>query len=191
MEEYIGTVQAFAFGFTPRDWLPCNGQLLAISQYQTLFSLLGTTYGGDGRTTFGLPDLRGRTPVNQGTGTGLSNHKLGTKGGSETNTLNITQMPTHSHNIDFSGQSINAGVSIPAVNDDGTTDESEGNILANNAGAYAASSSADTALSAFNAPLSGSMQTGNTGVGAPINNMQPFLALNYCICINGIYPPRT
>ena len=97
--------------------------------------------------------------MNQGTGTGLSNHKLGTKGGSETNALNITQMPTHSHNIDFSGQIIYAGVRIPAVYDDGTTDVSEGNFLANNAGAYAASSSADTALSAFNAPLSGSMPT--------------------------------
>lgn len=190
MDEYMGTVKSFAFGFTPRGWLACNGQLLAIADYQALFSLLGTTYGGDGRTTFGLPDLRGRVSLNQGTGPGLSNHRLGDRGGSETNVLNITQMPAHSHSVDFNGQNINANVGIPAVNDDGTTDETEGNILANHTGAFAASSSADTTLSAFNAPVSGSMQTSNTGNGSPINNMQPFLTLNYCICIDGVYPPR-
>ncbi len=190
MEDYIGTVQAFAFGFAPRNWLPCDGQLLAIAQYQALFSLLGTTYGGDGRTTFGLPDLRGRSPMSEGNGPGLSDRKLGVKVGTETNTLNVNQLPPHNHITDFNGQNVVAGVGIPAVNDDGTLEESEGNILANSAGTYAAASAADTTLSAFNAAVSGSAQSSQTGSGAAINNMQPSLVLNYCICIEGLYPPR-
>ena len=190
MEDYMGTVQAFAFGFAPRGWLPCDGQLLAISQYTALFSLLGTTYGGDGRTTFGLPDLRGHCAISQGTSPGFTNRRLGEKGGSETNTLTVNQLAPHHHTVDFTGQNINSSVGVPAVNDDGTTDETEGNILANSTGSYAASSAADTTLATFNAPVGGSMQSANTGSGTPINNMQPYLTLNYCICVEGLYPPR-
>ena len=120
MEEFIGTIKAIGFGFTPRGWFPCNGQLLSIAQNQTLFSLLGTTYGGDGRTTFGLPDLRGRVPMSQGAGPGLSAKTLGEKGGTQTNVLTQGQLPPHGHLTDFNGQNVVAGVSIPAVNDDGT-----------------------------------------------------------------------
>ncbi|WP_412986859.1 phage tail protein [Pontimicrobium sp. IMCC45349] len=190
MEDYIGTITAFGFGFTPRGWMPCNGQLLAISQNETLFSLLGTTYGGDGRTTFALPDLRGTVPISQGQSPGHTNRRIGEKGGSETNTLSVSQMAPHSHVTDFNGQNVNAVVSIPSLNDDGSSDESEGTVLANHTGAYAPASSADTSLAAFNAGVSGTAQSTPTGSGTPINNMQPFLTLNYCICTVGIYPPR-
>ena len=104
MEEYIGTVKPFAFGFTPRGWLACEGQLLSIAQFTTLFSLLGTTYGGDGRTTFGLPDLRGHAPIGDGRGPGLTDRRMGQKGGSETNTLNVAQMASHNHTTNFTGK---------------------------------------------------------------------------------------
>jgi len=190
MEDYIGTITAFGFNFTPRGWMPCNGQILAISQYTALFSLLGTVYGGDGRTTFGLPDLRGTVPIGQGQSPTHTDRRLGAKGGSETNVLSVGQMPQHTHAIDFNGQNVNAVVSIPSLNDDGSSDESEGTVLANHAGAYAPASSADTSLAAFNAGVSGTAQSASTGGGAAINNMQPFLTLNYCICVDGIYPPR-
>ena len=95
----LAEIIMFAGNFAPRGWAFCDGQLLAVSQYSALFSLLGTTYGGDGRTTFGLPDLRGRTAIHPGTGPGLTNRQLGAKGGSENNTINITQLPTHKHII--------------------------------------------------------------------------------------------
>jgi len=97
MEPLIGQIMMFAGNFAPRGWAFCEGQLLAINQYQALFSILGTTYGGDGRTTFGLPDLRGRVPMHPGNGPGLSSKRLGQKGGSETNTLNVSQLPSHNH----------------------------------------------------------------------------------------------
>lgn len=190
MEEYLGTIQPFGFGFTPRGWAVCNGQLLAISQNEALFSLLGTMYGGDGRTTFGLPDLRGYAPVGQGTGPGLTNRKVGQKGGSETNTLNSNQLAGHTHGIDMFNPNVNANVNVPTVNDDGGLEESEGNILANHPGGYAAATAKDGALGQFNAPISGAAQTGNTGNSQSINNMQPYLTVNYCICTEGVYPSR-
>lgn len=98
-DPFIGQINAFGFNFAPRGWATCNGQLLPISSYTALFSLLGTMYGGDGRTTFALPDLRGRTPVHQGTGPGLSQKSMGEKGGSETTTLTISNLPSHNHTI--------------------------------------------------------------------------------------------
>ncbi len=190
MDEFIGTIKAFGFSWAPRGWAQCNGQLLPIAQYQAVFSLLGTTYGGDGRTTFALPDLRGRVPINQGTGAGLSNRTMGAKSGTESNVLNINQMPSHAHQVNFTGQSATASVSIPAVNDGGTLEETEGNILANHAGAFAAATSADTSLSAFTSPLQGMAATTSEGGTTPVNNMPPFLAVNYCICLEGIYPSR-
>ncbi|WP_353780092.1 tail fiber protein [Winogradskyella sp. 3972H.M.0a.05] len=190
MEDYIGTIQAFAFSFAPRGWLPCNGQLLAIADYQALFSLLGTTYGGDGRTTFGLPDLRGHVAISQGAAPGFTNWRLGQKGGTESNILNVAQLPPHGHQVTFDGQTVRATIETPASNRDGTTDETQGNIPANSANSYAPASSADTTLSTFSAPVRGTVDTGNTGSSSPVNNMQPFLTINYCICIQGIYPPR-
>jgi len=191
MEPFMGQIQAFGFNFAPRGWAKCDGQLLSINQYQALFSLLGTTYGGDGRTTFGLPDLRGRAPMNQGHGNGLSDRRIGAKSGTETNTLNANQLPAHKHTIDFTSQSVNASVSIPAVNDDGTTDETENNVLANNAASFSPSANADTNLFPFNAKVNGSANTTNTGASSPVNNMQPYLVVNYCIALVGLFPPRS
>lgn len=191
MEIYMGSIQAFGFGFTPRGWLSCQGQLLEVSQYQALFSLLGTTYGGDGRKTFSLPDLRSRSPIGQGKGNGLSDRRLGERGGSETNVLNANQMPAHSHAIDFSGQNVKANIEIPSANSEGIFETSSGNVLANIKGGYALSTSANTNLSGFKAEVGGTAQTSSAGSGSAINNMQPFLALNYCICLDGVYPSRS
>ena len=191
MQPMIGEMRMFGGNFAPRGWAFCKGQLLAISQHTALFSILGTTYGGDGRTTFGLPDLRGRAGIGDGTGPGLTNRRLGEQGGSQENVLSANQMAAHTHQTNFDGQGVNAGVSIPAVNDDGTTDETENNILANSAGSYAAASAADTTLGAFSAAVTGTANSSSVGSGAPINNMQPYLAVSYCICIEGIYPPRS
>ena len=98
-EDFIGTIDMVGFGFAPRDWATCDGQLLAISSYSALFSLLGTTYGGDGRTTFQLPDLRGRVPIGRGSGPGLSNYNWGQSGGTETVTLSTQQIPSHNHSF--------------------------------------------------------------------------------------------
>lgn len=190
MEDFIGTIKLFGFNFAPRGWAFCEGQILPINQYTALFSLLGTTYGGDGRTTFGLPDLRGRVPINQGTGPGLSNRKIGQHSGTETNTLTLAQLPQHAHGVDFNGQNINANVGVPSANDDGTLEESEGNILANKAGSYAAASAKDATLAAFIAPVQGALNTANAGSSAPVNNMQPYLTVNYCICLQGLFPSR-
>ncbi|MBD3756388.1 MAG: phage tail protein, partial [Gammaproteobacteria bacterium] len=96
-EPFVGEIRMFAGNFAPRGWAFCDGQLLAVSQNDALFSLLGTIYGGDGRTTFGLPDMRGRIPVHQGSGPGLSPRRLGSKSGAETETLTVNQMPSHTH----------------------------------------------------------------------------------------------
>src|SRR5690625_4414253 len=99
MDTFIGTIQLFAFDFVPRGWAACNGQLLPISQHTALYSLLGTQYGGDGRTTFGLPDLRGRVPLGQGQGPGLASYAVGETGGAETTTLTTEQLPAHTHAV--------------------------------------------------------------------------------------------
>ncbi len=190
MDEFIGTVKAFAFGFTPRGWLACDGQLLAIAQFQTLFSLLGTTYGGDGRTTFGLPDLRGHVPISQGASPGFTNRKLGEKGGVETNILSVAQLPAHTHTTDFNGQSVNAFVGVPVVESPPSTTNPSTNVLAQ-ADIYAVSNpDKETNLNPFNAPVVGTSTSSSVGNGSPVNNMQPYLTLNYCICLDGIYPPR-
>ncbi|MCB0375623.1 MAG: phage tail protein [Sinomicrobium sp.] len=190
MEEFIGTIKAFAFNFAPRGWAQCNGQLLPISQNTALFSLIGTTYGGDGKTTFALPDLRGRTSLHEGMGPGLSNRALGSKGGTETNTLTVSEMPAHTHLVDFNNQQVSARLALPVSNSPGTTDQSSTNILANHSNAYTDSSRANATLAGATAPVSGSLQTGSQGGSIPVNNMQPFLTINYCICLAGVFPPR-
>ena len=190
MEDFIGTIKLFGFNFAPRGWALCNGELLSISQNAALFALLGTTYGGDGSTTFGLPDLRGRVPISQGQGPGLKDRRLGEKSGVETNALTAVQLPQHAHGIDFNGQNINANIRIPSFNDNGSLEESGGNILANKANSYAPANKKDSTLAAFNAPVQGTMTTGQIGASAEVNNMQPYLTVNYCICLEGLFPPR-
>jgi microcystin-dependent protein len=169
-EQYLGEIKLVGFNFAPLGFAQCNGQILSIAQNSALFSLLGTTYGGDGRSNFALPDLQGRVAIGMGNGAGLSPRVLGETGGQESVTLTIAQLPAHSHPI--LAASTEAAVSSPS-----------NAVMAGKARVplYNAIGSADTAM----AP------TGSAGGNQPFNNMQPFLALNYVIALEGIYPPRS
>ena len=183
MEPFLGQVVMFGGNFAPRSWMYCNGQLLSISQWSALFSILGTTYGGDGRTTFALPDLRGRTPIGTGTGPGLSPHQLGQRAGSEYNYLNVAQLPAHNHTGSLHVSSADATQSA-ATN--GSTIATPGTL----------SGRTCTATQGWNAGTPNvsmnpaSVQTGLTGGNQAVNNMQPFLTLNYIMCVQGIFPSR-
>jgi microcystin-dependent protein len=172
MDPFIGQILLFAGNFAPRGWALCQGQLLPIAQNSALFSILGTTYGGDGRTTFALPDLRGRVPVSSGQGPGLSPYTLGENGGTEQVTLLSTQMPAHTH-------------VLVANNTAGTRAEPEGNVLAaESAGATQIYSDASATVTMNPVSISA------TGGSQPHSNLQPFLCLNYIIALEGIYPSR-
>ena len=174
MEPYIGEIIMFGGNFAPRGWAFCEGQLLAVSSNTALFSILGTTYGGDGRTTFGLPDLRGRAPMQQGTGPGLSPRGLGQKGGSETNTLLVQNLPAHAHPI-----------AIPVSHESVDTDDPSGGYITTQADDHYASSKT-------NGENYGSFNSGNNASNnTPVNNMQPWLAVNFIIALVGVYPSRS
>jgi microcystin-dependent protein len=173
---FLGEIRAFGFNFAPKSWAMCNGQLLSIQQNAALFSLLGTFYGGNGVTTFALPDLRGRGAVNQGQGPGLSNYVIGEQTGTETVTLISTQMPQHNHlwaannavgdqpsplNSFLAGAKVLDGTQVPT---------------------YAAPGGATV-------PLATNMLA-TTGNNLPHQNMQPYLVVNYCIALSGIFPSR-
>ena len=170
-EPFVGEVRMFAGNFAPRGWAFCDGQLLAVSQNDALFSLLGTIYGGDGRTTFGLPDLRGRVPIHAGSGPGLSPRRLGAKGGAEKVTLTVNQMPSHNHAWEVADS--NAANRSPAE------------------AAYANTLNADVyqdqfdGLEAMNANV-----VGHTGGSRSHTNLMPFLCINFIIALVGIYPSR-
>ncbi|PTX63115.1 microcystin-dependent protein [Kordia periserrulae] len=192
MNPFLAQIVMFAGNFAPRGWAFCEGQLLPINQYQALFSLLGTTYGGDGRTTFALPDLRGRSPIQQGRGPGLSDIKLGQRGGMETKTLTVIELPNHFHTVSFAGSSVSASVSLPAVADEGTSDEASGNVLASGiTNLYASPSTADATLAPANAALSGSVNSQPSGNQQPFNIRNPFLGINYIIALQGVFPSRS
>lgn len=177
MDGYIATIMIFAGNFAPRNWAYCDGSLLAISQNDALFSIIGTTYGGDGQTTFGLPDLRGRIPVGTGTGPGLSNIALGQKAGSESVTLTAGQLPAHSHTM-------TATVSTSSSNADGSN--SPAKSLANtSSNIYAPVSAGNPSLSGVNVAIN------NAGGNQPIDIVQAYQAINYVICLFGIYPSRS
>jgi microcystin-dependent protein len=171
-EPFIAEIQIFAGNFAPRSWAFCNGQLLPIAQNSALFSLVGTTYGGDGRATFGLPDLQGRSPMHPGNGPGLSSRLLGEKTGIETVGLNDSQMPSHKH---FGRGSENAAVSSAPAN----------NYIARGGGRGVNSYlDADDSVGA-------SKQLLPTGGGQAHNNMQPYLAMNFIIALQGVFPSRS
>lgn len=178
MQPMIGEIRMFGGNFAPRSWALCDGQLLPISQNSALFSILGTTYGGDGRTTFALPDLRGRTPIHAGTGPGLSPRRLGQRSGSETNILNTTQLPSHNH----------TGVMVAAAGN-GDQNTADGNALA-----HAARGNTVPNIYNSNTPSismhSSSIAIGNTGNNQPINNMMPYNTVNYIIALQGVFPSR-
>ena len=191
MDEFIASIKIFGGNFAPRGWAMCYGQLLAINQYSAVFSLLGTTYGGNGISTFSLPDLRGRVPVGTGLGPGLSNIVLGQVGGTENTPILISNLQTHTH-------SINSTTNVKVSNKVGDSSDPRGKVLAE--GAQIGSGPNATKLKPYvtynstdtnNGDLAG--VTGNTGAiggNIPINNMQPYLGVNYIICLEGIYPSR-
>lgn len=179
MQAFIGQISIFGGNFAPRGWAFCDGQLLAISQNSALFSILGTTYGGDGRTTFALPDLRGRTAIHAGTGPGLSTRRLGERSGTESNTLNITQLPSHNHGL--AGGTVN----IPVSGEDANQDEAAGKYLANGTFYHA---SPDGTYGAGPIPLSGN--SAPVGGNQPVNNMPPYQVVNYIIALVGVFPSR-
>lgn len=174
MDPFLGQIMMFGGNFAPRGWAFCNGQLLAISANSALFSLLGTAYGGDGRTTFGLPDLRGRVPIHQGTGPGLRTARLGAKGGEESVTLNTLQIPSHSH----SG-TIEAADPVAR----GTGTDSPTNAYPAQGSTYATSKNVRMASDA--------VLTNPTGGSQAHDNMQPYQVVSYVIALQGIYPSRS
>jgi hypothetical protein len=169
---FIGQITIFAGNFAPRNWAFCNGQLLAIAQNTALFSILGTTYGGNGTTTFALPDLRGRVPIHFGQGSGLSNYVLGQFGGAENTTLLATQIPAHTHGVNAvasGGNQASPAGGLPAIESTGT--------------------SLDYSSAATNATMNAGM-IGTAGGNQPHTNIQPYLTLNYIIALAGIFPSR-
>ncbi|MBW1298288.1 phage tail protein [Aquimarina litoralis] len=191
MDGTMAEIRMFAGNFAPRNWAFCAGQLLPINQNQALYSLLGTIYGGDGRTTFALPDLRGRTCIGSGNGPGLSDRREGQKGGTEYNILNVTQIPSHSHAIAIT----NPGeIALPVNTSSGDEDETNpgAGVLANTGNDNFASSPTPRAkYSGNNIPVAGTQITiGNTGGNQSVNNMQPWLSCYYIICLQGVFPSR-
>jgi microcystin-dependent protein len=163
---FLGQIQPFGFNFAPRGWAMCNGQILSIAQNTALFSLLGTTYGGNGQTTFALPDLRSRVPIHMGQGPGLSQYVLGQVAGDETVTLSTAQIPPHQHGVGATGTftTKNPGGQVPAPG-----------------GAYGSPPDETTMEANMVRP---------TGGGQPHTNIQPYLTLNFCIALEGIFPSR-
>jgi microcystin-dependent protein len=198
MEVYLGMVTIFGFTFPPKDWTTCQGQLMSISQNTALFSLLGTTYGGNGQTTFGLPDLRGRVPLGAGQGPGLSSYDIGQVGGSENNTLVITQMPAHNHQATATSTSTSTSTStLYAESTPANSQNPSGKMLASSQNVYASEDPANNRAMSSEAVTTTTDTTTNTtvtvgiaGSSQPVNNIQPYLAMNYCIALQGIFPSR-
>ncbi len=179
MNPFIGEIVMFGGNFAPRSWAFCDGQLLAIASNTALFSILGTTYGGDGRTTFALPDLRGRAPIHPGHGPGLSTYRLGQTGGVEDHTLTIAQMPTHNH-LAASNTDVNVG-------DSGGETDPDGQFL----GEGNAYTSAPTGNKLNGGAVTTANTMSNTGSGQSFDIMKPFGTANYIICLFGVYPSRS
>ncbi len=178
MNPFIGQIIMFGGNFAPRGWALCDGQLLSIAQNTALFSILGTTYGGDGRTTFGLPDLRGRVAMHAGNGPGLTPRRLGQKGGTETNTLNVTQLPSHNH---LATGTVNLGTVA-------NTASGSGAFLPITTGANFYSDTGGNADMNANALT---VTTSNTGNSSPVNNIQPYQCVNFIIALVGVFPSRS
>jgi microcystin-dependent protein len=170
-DPFIGEIRTFGFNFAPIGWALCNGAILPINQNQALFSLLGNFYGGDGRTNFALPDLRSRVPLGLGQGTGLPFYSIGETGGAGTVTLTTAQLPAHNHQVNASDHGGNDG---PVRSPEGHALE-RGNVYAD----------APDGKTVMNAGM-----IGNTGGGQPVSILPPYLVLNFCIALQGIYPSR-
>jgi microcystin-dependent protein len=174
----IGEIRMFAGNFAPRGWSFCDGRILSIAQNSALFSILGTTYGGNGTTNFALPDLRGRVPIHPGQGLGLSGHTLGEQSGVENVILLTSQMPAHNHLMT---------AQVKCVNEDGSTPSAVGAVWANSTQGFGYDAATpDSNMS----PNAISVTAGIAGGNQPHSNMQPYLAINFIIATEGIYPSR-
>ncbi len=174
-QPFVGEIRMFGFGRTPNGWQACDGSLLSIAEYEVLFTLIGTTYGGDGQNTFAVPDLRGRLPIHQGQGPGLSSYVIGQVSGTETVTLIQTQMPAHTHTLvatTSASTSITPGPTLLPGTVSGDT-------------FYVNTVTGNTA-----APMSGQMLAPNSGGSQPHDNTMPTLTVQYCIAWAGIYPQQ-
>lgn len=181
MEGYIAEIRMFAGNFPPRSWAFCQGQILSIAQNTALFALIGVTFGGNGTTTFGLPDLRGRVPIGPGQGPGLPAYNLGTVGGVAANTLNVLTLPSHTHLMSGS-------VAFPVSGEDGRKTNPANNFPAvNGDNIYSTVSDGSSMPVATN-----NLALNNAGTASPlpVDNMKPYVALNYIICVEGIFPSR-
>ncbi|MCK5146167.1 phage tail protein [bacterium] len=202
-EPFLGEIRLFPYNFAPKNWVECAGQLLAIGENQALYSLLGTMYGGNGRTDFGMPDLRGRVPISYGQGPGLPSYPMAHTGGSYALQLNIGNMPEHSHTASAQTTVVpqSAGsAKIKGANDPADKDQVEGNYLASTSGTnlYRTSSRDFKEMAAGAIELtdptftaSTDVTINNTGGGNIADNMQPYLAMRYCIATEGLYPQRS
>jgi microcystin-dependent protein len=170
-DPFLGEIRMFGFNFPPRGWAFCNGQIMSIAQNTALFSLLGTTYGGNGQTTFALPNLQSRVPVHQGQGPGLSQYVMGEQTGTENVTLLTTQIPAHVHPFAVGASSSDAASGKPA-----------GKVLATTAAATYVAAAADVQMAAQN--------TSQAGGNQPFTIIQPLLVVNFCIALEGIFPSR-
>ena len=196
MEPFIAQIMMFGGNFAPRGWAFCEGQLLSISSHTALFSLLGTIYGGDGRTTFALPDMRGRSPIGQGHGSGLTPRSFGQRGGVESVTLNQLQMPSHTHSVNSSGS--------PSASVKATTETADsrvppvvqaGDVLASPRGStftYKSNPSQGSLvdLGGVSGGGAGQITVGNTGGSQSHENMPPFQVIPFVIALQGVFPSR-
>lgn len=171
-DPFVAEIRIFPFNFAPKGWAWCDGQILPLSQNTALFSLLGTTYGGDGKSNFALPNMQGNAPIHAGQGSGLSLYDLGQMGGTETVTLLQSEIPAHSHNIMASTAPADTNPPSPTV------------VIAQSTGTNAYSSNASNAFMSFNTLTP-------QGGGQPHNNLMPYLTFYFCIALQGVFPPRT
>lgn len=179
---YTGEIQIFAGNFAPENWALCTGLLLPIASYPALFALLGTTYGGNGTTNFGIPDLQGRVAIHQGTN-GVNTYTMGTEGGATTTTLGIANLPPHTHPITGT-LALEAKGDNPSTTSIAPNSTTVPSIVGS--GNYYSTTPASPA--AFMQPLLSTLTTGVTGGTTGVNNMQPYTVLSYIICLNGVYP---
>ncbi|MEX3955985.1 phage tail protein [Trinickia sp. EG282A] len=202
-DPYVGEIRMVAFNFAPQGWALCQGQLLAVAQNEALYSLLGTFYGGNGVSNFQLPDLRGRTPVGAGQGLGLSSINLGEQAGTENVQLTISNMPSHTHSATAQPGTATGSVALPATTS--TASENESGVPGPNAvlgpvsssgrplGLYSTATDNVTTLKPFNVSLQTSapaITNSPTGSNTPVPVRNPYLGINFCIALQGVFPPR-
>lgn len=191
---YIGDISIFAGTYAPRSWAFCQGQLIAVTQYQALFSILGTNFGGDGRTNFGLPDLRGRSVIGAGSGPGRTPRQIGQAGGYERVSLTTEHMATHTHTAETTVAGTMSG-QLKCVTETGTSSNPAGAYISAHAGAFLRSGTVANmnpgSVEVNTGALSATTTVENAGNGQAHENMHPWQVINYIICLDGLFPPRS